>query len=57
MHLRFTGYEGRECLLQTSTNLVDWQAVARFTGKETGGDLNVRLDPKARAEFYRVVVP
>ncbi len=57
MHLRFTGYEGRECLLQTSTNLVDWQTVGRFTAKETAVDLEVRLDPNARAHFYRVVAP
>ncbi len=57
MHLRFTGYEGRECLLQTSTNLVHWQSAGRFSGKQTGSDLRVVLEPGSSCRFYRIVAP
>ncbi len=51
LQLRFTGQDGRVCLLQTSDNLTEWQTVRTFTGRGTGVDLDVRLDPTASCRF------
>jgi hypothetical protein len=52
-HVRVHGHLGVECVLESSTDLVNWQEVGRVTGKP-GGSVVLDATPLVENRFYRV---